>query len=164
MTFDPRRICQTLNGHDVDYVVVGGFASAIHGSPLATSDVDIVPSKARANLDRLGAALTALGAALRTEGGAVSVKLDGGFLAAMPVMLNLTSRHGDIDIIFQPAGPLHGYDEWNHHATEVTIGNGIVIRIATLNDIIDSKRAAGRTKDIAALPYLESLRDELDSE
>lgn len=37
-----------------------------------------------------------------------------------------------------------------------------MIRVASLDDIIDSKRAANRDKDIRALPYLESLREVRD--
>jgi hypothetical protein len=33
--------------------------------------------------------------------------------------------------------------------------------VASLDDVIDSKRAANRPKDQMALPYLESLRDEI---
>jgi len=36
------------------------------------------------------------------------------------------------------------------------------VRIAALDDIIESKRAAGRPKDEHALPYLESLRAEVN--
>ena len=40
----------------------------------------------------------------------------------------------------------------------------LVIRVASLDDIIASKRAANREKDLRALPYLESLRDVLNSD
>jgi hypothetical protein len=59
------------------------------------------------------------------------------------------------------AGRLDGFDGWNGGAVEVEIGPGLIVRIASLDDIIDSKRAAGRPKDQHALPYLESLRDEI---
>lgn len=54
-----------------------------------------------------------------------------------------------------------GFDEWNSHALSVEIADGLTVNIAALDDIIDSKRAANRPKDQMALPYLESLRDEL---
>lgn len=50
---------------------------------------------------------------------------------------------------------------WNAYASSVEIGDGLVIRVASLDDVIASKRAANRPKDVAALPYLESLRDAL---
>lgn len=43
----------------------------------------------------------------------------------------------------------------------VEIADGLVIRVASLDAVIESKRAAGRPKDERALPHLESLRDEL---
>jgi len=49
------------------------------------------------------------------------------------------------------------------HASSEEIAEGLVIRVASLDDIIESKRAANREKDLRALPYLESLRDERDS-
>lgn len=42
------------------------------------------------------------------------------------------------------------------------MSDGLSVVIASLDDVIDSKRAANRPKDQMALPYLESLRDELD--
>lgn len=161
MTFDPRRICRELNAHGVRYVLVGGFAAALHGSPLPTDDVDIVPARDADNLDRLGAALTALGARIRTGGEPVQTRIDGAFLAAMPFMLNLTTPFGDLDLTFRPAGPLDGYTGWAEGASEITIAADVNVRVASLDDVIDSKRAAGRDKDVRALPYLESLQDEL---
>jgi hypothetical protein len=60
-----------------------------------------------------------------------------------------------------PAGPRHGFDAWNADARDVEIAEGLQIRVASLDAVIDSKRAAGRLKDERALPHLESLRDEL---
>jgi hypothetical protein len=159
--FDPRPICRILNEHGVDYVVVGGFAAVLHGSALPTADVDVVPSRDDANLDRLGDALNILEAKLRTAGGPVEAPLDGPFLRAMPLMVNLTTKFGDVDVAFEPSGPRRGYDDWEVDASEVEIAEGLTIRVASLDAIIDSKRAAGRPKDERALPHLESLRDEL---
>lgn len=72
-----------------------------------------------------------------------------------------TTRFGDVDVTFEPSGPRHGYDDWNADAAEVDIADGLTVRVASLDAVIDSKRAAGRPKDERALPHLESLRDEL---
>lgn len=160
MNFDPRRICKALNDADVRYVVIGGFATVIHGSPLPTTDVDVVPLRSEENLTRLSRALSRLGAKLRTADGPVDAPLDAGFLAAMPLMLNLTTEYGDLDLTFEPAGPREGFSDWDRDADDVEIAPGLVVRIATLDAVIDSKRAANRPKDERALPYLESLRDE----
>ena len=66
-----------------------------------------------------------------------------------------------IDLTFSPAGSLDGFDGWDERAVDTEIAPTLVVRIAALDDIIDSKRAAGRAKDEHALPYLESLRDEI---
>ena len=161
MTFDPRLICSALDEAEVRFVLIGGFAAAIHGSPLPTSAVDIVPARDDENLERLARALVHLHARLRTETGPVDVRIDAGFLRAMPFILNLTTDYGDVDLTFSPAGRLDGFDGWDAGAVEAEIGPGLVVRIAALGDIIDSKRAAGRPKDEHALPYLESLRDEI---
>ena len=149
-----------LNAHGVRYVLIGGFAAAVHGSPLPTDDVDIVPDRNVDNLARLGAALTALDARIRTSKGPVETRIDAAFLAAMPFMLNLTTPFGDLDLTFQPAGPLEGYAAWASAAIEVQIADDVHVRVASLDDVIASKRAAARDKDLRALPYLESLADE----
>ena len=159
MTFDPRPICAALTGEGVRFVLIGGFAAAVHGSPLPTSDVDIVPARDGENLERLARALVQLNARLRTESEPVDVRIDAAFLRAMPFMLNLVTDYGDVDLTFEPAGRLAGFEGWDAGAIDVEISPELVVRVAALDDIIDSKRAAGRTKDQFALPFLESLRD-----
>lgn len=41
MTFDPRVVCTVLEEEGIWFVLIGGFAATIHGSPLPTSAVDI---------------------------------------------------------------------------------------------------------------------------
>lgn len=159
--FDPVRICAILNEEGVDYVVVGGFAAVVHGSSLPTRDIDVVPSRTPRNLDRLARALKRLNAMIRTDGDPVPARLDGPFLANMPIMLNLVTDLGEMDLTFSPSGGLGGFEEWDVRAIIVEISEGLAVHIAALDDIIDSKRAANRPKDQMALPYLESLRDQL---
>ena len=159
--FDPVRICEILNEENVDYVVVGGFAAVIRGSSLPTRDIDIVPSRVPENLDRLACALARMNAAIRIEGDSVPTPIDGKFLANMPFMLNLVTDFGEMDLTFTPAGKTGGYDGWRAGATVETVSEGLAVVVASLDDVIDSKRAANRAKDYASLPYLESLRDEL---
>ncbi|MEI7992968.1 MAG: hypothetical protein WCH93_11145 [Actinomycetota bacterium] len=161
MIFDPFAMFRMLNEEGVDYVVLGGFAAILRGSPVTTRDLDVIPDRASANLDRLGRALTRMNARIRIEGDSVPAKIDGPFLANMPHMLNLVTDFGDLDLTFTPAGSAGGYAGWQSHATNEVVADGLTVRVASLDDIIDSKRAANRPKDQMALPYLESLRDEL---
>ena len=154
-------MCRILNEERVDYVVLGGFAANLLGSPITTRDLDVIPDRARENLDRLGRALTRMNAKIRISGEPVPTKIDGAFLANMPHMLNLVTDFGDIDLTFTPAGRAGDYAGWKLNSFPALIDDGLVVEVASLDDIIDSKRTANRAKDHLSLPYLESLRDEL---
>lgn len=108
--FDPVRICEILNDEDVDYVIVGGFASVVHGSPLPTQDIDVVPSRRADNLERLARALRRMNAMIRTDREPVPAPIDGPFLEAMPLMLNLVTDFGDLNLTFTPSGGYIGGD------------------------------------------------------
>jgi len=69
----------------------------------------------------------------------------------------------EMDVTVSPSGDLGGSERWDAHAIVVEISEGVSVHIAALDDIIESKRAANRLKDQRALPYLESLRDQLRS-
>lgn len=161
MSFDPVAICRILNASGVKFVVLGGFAAVVHGSPVPTEDIDVIPSRDHENLERLAEALKTMNAAIRTSDGPVQTRIDAGFIASMPNMLNLVTDHGDMDLVFSPAGQLAGYEQWNQRAEFAELEPGLVVAIAALDDIIASKTAANRLKDQRALPYLESLRDEI---
>jgi len=161
MKFDPVSICRVLSERGVKFVVLGGFATVIHGSPVPTEDIDVIPSRDIENLERLASALQQMNAAIRTSDGPVHTRIDAGFIASMPNMLNLVTDFGDMDLVFNPAGRLVNYEQWNEGAKYAQLEPGLVVAVAALDDIIASKSAANRVKDQRVLPYLESLRDEL---
>jgi hypothetical protein len=161
MTFDPVEICAVLSEERVDFVVLGGFAAIIHGSPLPTEDIDVIPSRAADNLERLAVALKRLEAKIRVAGGAVETRLDAAFIQNMPHMLNLVTRFGDMDLVFTPDGSLKVYEQWVERSRPAQLREGLIVTVASLDDIIASKVAANRPKDLRSLPYLESLREQL---
>jgi hypothetical protein len=50
--FDPESVLASLERENVRYVVIGGLAAVLQGSPLFTQDVDICPARDRENLER----------------------------------------------------------------------------------------------------------------
>jgi hypothetical protein len=153
---DARAIFEALAAHDVQYVLIGGLAAAVHGSPLLTSDMDITPERASDNLARLSDALRELDAKVRAaeldEPLPFSHTADS--LAAVDVW-NLRTRFGDLDISFVPKGT-DGYPDLARSAVESQVG-GVVVRVASLADVVRSKEAAGRDKDRRALPVLREI-------
>lgn len=104
MTFDPVGICRVVNEKGVKYVVLGGFAAIVHGSPLPTEDLDPLPSRDEDNLERLAGALSRLNVAIRTSDGPAHTSLDAGFNRNMPNTLNLTINFGDVGSVFALPG------------------------------------------------------------
>lgn len=80
---------------------------------------------------------------------------DAPFLRQMR-MLNLTTRFGDVDLAFEPAGT-GGYDDLSQRAVQIELRDGTSTHVASLEDIIRSKESANREKDRLALPTLRLL-------
>jgi len=159
--FDPAALLEVLEAHAVEYVVIGAQAAMAHGSPIVTRDLDITPSTGRENVERLAAALGALGARLRSaaEPQGVVFPIEADMLRSADVW-TLTTRAGDLDVVFTPAGT-RGYEDLRRDATRFELGAGLTVLVASLLDVIRSKEAAGRAKDVAQLPLLRRTLDEI---
>lgn len=157
---DVEKLLGCLNRHRVEYVLIGGLAARLHGSPLLTDDVDVTPAVDRLNLGRLAAALVELGAKLRVTGAPpVDFPFDERSFDNFTSM-TLITRHGLLDICLRPDGT-RGYPDLAPNAQTYSIF-GLEIEVASLDDIIRSKEAAGRNKDLQALPTLHALRRRLN--
>lgn len=157
---DPECIFKVLQKHRVEYVLVGGLAGVLHGSPAMTNDADVVPARDPRNLERLAGALRDLDARIRAEGEPHGLAFDPhpALLASM-AMLNMTTRCGDLDLTFSPAA-LGDYDALMANSVAFDIGR-CRVQVAALADVIRSKAAAGREKDHITLPMLRALEEEI---
>lgn len=158
--FSFHRVLEVLAEHQVDYVLIGGLAALVLGSPVVTQDLDVCYARAAGNLDRLAAALQALHAHLRGAQPDLPFQLDGRTLA-LGDSFTFETDFGPFDILATPSGT-RGYEQLVANATTVDF-DGLSVQVAHVDDLIRMKRAAGRPKDLAALPHLQALRDELDA-
>ena len=153
---DAPAILAIFDRHQVEYVVVGGYAANLHGSTRVTTDLDVTPNRTHTNLARLAAALRDLDGGIRVDdldhGLAFDASRESPESPAGMLTLGLRTPHGDLDLTFEPDGA-DGDPDLIRPAEDHTIGT-LVVRVACLADVIRSKTAAGRPKDLRALPEL----------
>jgi hypothetical protein len=158
--FDPEAMLSALAEGGVRFILVGGMAAVLHGDVGVTVDIDVVPERTEENLDRLAAALRALGARIRTEGEPDGLSFDCSmeFFRNLPpdAIVNMTTQAGDLDVTFCPSGT-SGFADLKRDATDVEAADRLHVLVASLADVIRSKEAAGREKDRLALPRLRRL-------
>lgn len=163
MSEQPRlrvdEILRALIEEGVDFVLIGGLAAQVHGSPSLTGDIDICHSLERANLDRLARALGRLVAVRRMMPTGIDAPVDSLALRAGDVF-TLTTRFGDLDLLAHP-DPEMGYERLRAGSISAEI-LGIPVWVASLDDLIAMKRAADRPKDRVELEILGALREEID--
>jgi hypothetical protein len=159
MSFDPLAILRVLDSHRVRYVVIGGIAAAAHGSPSVTVDLDICYARDRENLARLAEALKAMNARLRGAPEDVPFLLDAKTLE-MGDHFTFATDYGSFDCLGTPAG-IGSFDALASGAEWVDF-DGLRVLIASLNDLIQMKRASGRPKDRVELEILGALRQEIE--
>jgi hypothetical protein len=150
---------RVLTEHHVDFVLIGGVAARLHGSPSITRDLDICYSRADENLLRLVDALRQLEARLRGVDDEVPFRLDAATIKAGG-NFTFTTRAGSLDVLAWPSG-VAGYDELAANAEHLDLGD-FTVTVTDLDDLIRMKTAAGRAKDRAEVEILVAVRDERD--
>lgn len=160
---DLERIASILLGHGVEFVVVGGQAEVLMGSPRVTYDTDLCYRRSKDNLERLAVALKELKPRLRDAPPDLPFILDAQSLA-FGNNYTLETELGPLDLLGW-VEPLGAYDELLPRCEQYDIG-GMVIRTIGLDDLIRVKQHIGRAKDRESLLQLlavKKLREERDS-
>jgi hypothetical protein len=154
---DLGELIATLARHGVDYVVIGGVATQVHGHRRTTMDLDVTPDPDPENLRRLGEALAELETRPR-ESGAEKAEISAGDperLAIAAIVPPLLTAHGEIHILKEPKGA-RAFDEMRKAALVVDL-DGNDVAIVSLDDLIRMKRAAGRPADLDDIAILTEV-------
>ena len=159
MASDNLALIRALLDAGVEFIVIGGVAGQLLGSPVVTFDLDVCYARDDANLERLSLVLIAADARLRGAPAELPFHPDARTLRNGDSFTFETSL-GAFDILATPAGTA-GFDDLARTAVPIDL-DGQLVRIASLDDLMRMKRAAGRPKDLIALEHLGALRHELD--
>lgn len=136
--------------HGVRYLFIGKSGALFHGFPDTTQDADLFPEKTPENGRRLAAALCDLGFP-------VDDQLERELVAGRD-FVQIRTGPFDLDLVFAP----DGIETFAEAAARSTLIDG-KFPVASLEDIIRSKRAANRPKDRESLPRLEAFAAYLKS-
>ncbi len=143
------EIAKAFQAAQVDYLFIGKGGAILLGFPGTTQDVDVFVARSPENAERIITALRGAGFAIED-----SLARD---IRSGKDFVQIKTGPFDVDLVFAP----DGIDSFTAaKARSLTVD---IFRVASLRDIIASKRASNRQKDVLDLPLLEAFRDELEN-
>jgi predicted nucleotidyltransferase len=152
---DVPQLLRRLTQAGVDFVVVGGIAVILHGYPRLTRDLDIAFAPDPGNLRALGEVLVSLEAKLRGADEEVPFVPDERTLQGVE-LLTLTTSAGWLDI-HKTLDGAPSYATLRRRADRVKLGDFSVL-LASVDDMLAMKRAAGRPQDQVDIEALETIK------
>jgi predicted nucleotidyltransferase len=145
---DFRDLLVELVDAGARFLVVGGYAVAVHGHPRATKDIDVWVEPTTANAGRVYAALARFGAPVS------QFEISAGDFEAYDGVLQLGVAPVRIDILTRIGG-VEFAETWEER-TEIEV-EGRKVPVLGLRALIKNKRFAGRAQDLADVEALERL-------
>ena len=151
-----HQILFRLADEGVEFIGVGMVAAILQGVPLSTMDLDIVHRRTPKNVERLLRVLADIDAVARND--PRRLRPNETHLLG-PGHILLQTRFGDFDCL----GAIdegRNYEDLLHACLSIYI-EGRTLQFLRLSEVLAIKRRAGRPKDLAAIPYIESTIDEI---
>ena len=154
---------KSLNTHNIDYLLIGGLAVNLHGVPRMTMDVDLVIALDANNIAKLAHSARELGLypniPVKLEDLADAAKRNALFTEKNLIALSLISNtpaSPTVDIIVH-----HPLDFKQAFANKVARDiAGTPVHLASIEDMITLKKAAGRKQDLSDISHLERFLHE----
>jgi hypothetical protein len=138
-----ESIAKIFADERLEVVLIGGAAAAIEGAPVTTDDFDFMFRPTRGNLAKMKVVAERLGANVSQPEYPVSK------------FYRIMNREAGLQVdLMGVVDGVKSFESLRSRASQVFFG-GAPLLVASLRDIIKSKRQAGRDKDRMALPVLE---------
>ncbi len=149
-----QLLLQRLADGGIDFVVIGGFASVLHGSAMVTDDLDICAVLTGENVEKLRAALKDLNPVHRMTHRRLSF-LDHPAGAQPMQNIYLKTDAGVIDVLSTVLG-VGDFARLRSEAETVELF-GRQVAVMSLRDLITAKEACGREKDLLTAKELRAI-------
>jgi len=149
-----EKLVHVLSDAGVEFVLVGGLAVVAHGYVRTTADLDLCYARSPANLKRIVSALSPAKPRLRGAPPGLPFFFDETTLRN-GLNFTLESDYGEIDLLGELAG-LGGYGDISLEAQTIRLYERDVL-ILSLDQLLRSKAAAGRAKDLVDIEALKKL-------
>jgi predicted nucleotidyltransferase len=160
LTPDPvrlRELLARLIEAEVRFVLVGGLAVNAWGYLRATRDVDFVPDPDPENLVRLNSLLNDLDGKVDVGGKLIAGSAISTFLRTGDRTLVATEL-GQVDVL-QGLPQVPPFAVLEARAKDVDL-DGLVVRVCSLEHLIEMKRSSERARDREDLAALEAVQEE----
>ena len=157
-----RLLLERLLRHDIDFVLVGGLASVVHGSPLVTNDIDICVRIHETQIAKLREALKDLRPRHRMNPNFKPSFLDFPEKLEGTNNIYLETDMGVLDIL-SDLSPVGSFERIKASAVTVSLF-GYPCKVIALEDLIRIKETMSRPKDKETLLHLQEIRRKLKSE
>ena len=146
------RLAKLLEQHGLEAILIGNAAAALQGAPVTTVDLDFMFRKTPVNLRKLKALADSLEAYVLRPYYPVSD------------LFRIVNDDDGLQLDFMAT--IHGvrsFASLRSRAVRFDFDRAALL-VASLSDIINSKKAAGRPRDLAVLPLIERIRHEKESD
>ena len=143
---DYKELLELFNAHNVEYIIVGGYALAFHGAPRFTGDMDLFVKPDAENAQRILAALA--------EFGMGSLDLSQNDFTSLDNVIQIGVPPVRVDIMTSITAVA-----WEKAEAGRVIGNygDTQVYFIGKDDFILNKRVLGRKRDLADLEAIEEL-------
>ena len=146
---DFKEFIALLNHHKVQYLVIGGYALALHGHPRYTKDIDIWVDIGEKNAERIIQVLSDFGFA--------SVAVDKNDFLSSGNIVQLGFPPNRIDILTSADGIV--FSECIQNAQIVNL-DGTEVRFIDVANLIKNKQTSGRLQDLADVEAIQKVLEE----